>query len=354
MRISFIVLSASLASLPLLGCSGDKGAGSSDSGASSDGGTGEGDGSDGTAGETWRASGTGIAYLVDGTEANSLFHLEVNNASGPRSGEAYYGFLSGGTTGTVSLGEITVDDSGSLVFETDIGFNGLVDGMDSFAAFMASSEDDAQSGEPVWSGQINPELRTAYEELLIADPATVDGSGSLRSIALTAQAAQDVVTDALGLADLAGVQVRGETISNGLQGLEEDLNNDEAASTLDGVHPILREGGGIELVLEDLSTASFSVEPGHPVKDLANYAYDCTQRIEGYVRYAANRGGVASVSASTASAQEKLIEAQDNLDWALSGRDDNSDGSVDDISEGTIGCAVTFVSQMAYMDVTTP
>lgn len=354
MRFSCFVLSASLASFPLLGCTGDKEGSAGDSGVSGDDGTGGSDGSDGTGGETWRASGTGIAYLVDGTDANSLFHLEVNNASAPRSGEAYYGFLSGGSTGTVSLGEITLDDSGSLVFETDIGFNGLVDGMDSFAAFMAASEAEAQDGEPVWSGQINPELRTAYEELLIADPTTADGSGSLRSIALTAQAAQDVVTEALGLSDLAGIQVRGEIISNGLQGLEEDLNNDEAASTLDGVHPILREGGGIELVLEDLSTASFSVEPGHPVKDLANYAYDCTQRIEGYVRFAANRGGVASVSASTSSAQEKLLEAQDNLDFALSGQDENGDGTVDDITEGTIGCAVTFVSQMAYMDVTTP
>lgn len=355
MRFSSLALSAALLCVPLSACSGDKGGGSNDSGASGGAdGTSGGDGTGGTDGESWRASGTGIAYLVDGAEANSLFHLEINNGSAPRSGFAYYGFLSGGSAGTVSLGEITGADNGTFVFESDIGFNGLTDGMDTFEAYMAESEDAATSGELVWSGQINPDLRSAYQQLLIADPETVDGSGSLRSIAITAQAAQDLVTEALGLSDLEGIKTRGETISNGLQGLDEDLNDDGAVSTLEGVHPILREGGGIEMVLDDLTTASLSVEPGNPVKDLANYAYDCTQRIEGFTQYAANRAGVASVSASTGAAQEKLVEAQESLDFALNGEDENSDGEIDPIDEGTIDCAITFVSQMAYMDVSTP
>jgi hypothetical protein len=344
--------------VPLSACSGDKASGGgTDSGATDggDGGDGGGGGGDDGGSDTWRPAGSGLAFLVDGTEGNSLFTLQVNFPPLPRDGEAYYGWLSGGADGPVALGEIPVDNADQILFETDIGFNGLLAGYDTFTAYAGTGPDADSTGELLWTGTIDPSLRTSYEQLLIADEETPDGSGSVRTVSDTVTTIRDLTDDTINnVSDLAGINVRGETIANTIRGASEDLNDDGTVSILEDTMPILGEEGLIELILDDLAVASASVDPGHPVKDLANWAYDCTQRIQSYAIYAANRAGVASVCGAEASCDEVLYEALTNLNWALEGQDGNGDSEIDPIEEGTVDCAVFFVSQMAYMEVTTP
>ncbi len=159
---------------------------------------------------------------------------------------------------------------------------------------------------------------------------------------------------ACDVSDVAQINARGEAIANTIRGLEEDLDDDGIKSRMEGYMPIIGDDGLILLILADLDTASASVGPGHPVKDLANWAYDCTQRIEGFAQYAANRAGIATVCAAESSCDEVLYQAKENLEWALSGDDINGDSSIDPIEEGTIDCAVYYVSQMAYMEIATP
>ena len=59
--------------------------------------------------ENWRASGTGVAYFTDGESDGSLFRLSLSRALPPRTGYAYYGFVSGADGDLIALGEIAVN-----------------------------------------------------------------------------------------------------------------------------------------------------------------------------------------------------------------------------------------------------
>lgn len=356
MRPLILALILPLATLALGACGEEANKGGADGATDGTDADEAGDGTDGTDGEeTWRPAGTGIGFLIDGAEANSLFHLEINNPAQPRTGQAYYGWLSGGAGAPVALGEIPVNDATLLVFEGEIGFNGLLEGYDTFTAYMGAGPDADTTGELAWTGQIDPTLREAYEQLLIADAATPEGAGSLRTVKDTTEAILAYTDETIAsVSDVAQINARGEAIANTIRGLEEDLDDDGTSGQIEGYMPIIGDDGLILLILEDLGTASASVGPGHPVKDLANWAYDCTQRIEGFATYAANRAGIATVCAAESSCDEVLFEASENLEWALSGNDVNGDSSIDPIEEGTIDCAVYYVSQMAYMEIATP
>ena len=78
-------------------------------------------------GPPWVPGGNGVAYLLDGETNNSLFTLELTNATTPPEGSP--GFCWG--TSETSLGELTVDGSDVL---TEIGYNGLMDGVNRFEA----------------------------------------------------------------------------------------------------------------------------------------------------------------------------------------------------------------------------
>ena len=154
--------------------------------------------------------------------------------------------------------------------------------------------------------------------------------------------------------DVGGIYDEAEAIYNAIYGTSEDVDNNGTTNTLSGVMPILGKEGLIELILGHLDVASASVEPGHPVKDLANWAYDCTQLIEGFAEQAAREADTATVCGSKKACDAELQSAIENLQWALDGFDTDKDGTEDPISEGTAECAIYFVSQMAYMDVGTP
>ena len=316
--------------------------------------TGGGSGSGG-ASDTWRPSGQGEAWLLDGDEDNSLFRLELDYALVPRDGEGYFGWLSGDGVESVDLGPIDVSDDFTVIFEYELGFNALRDGYDRFDAYAGPNQAAARtSGTHLWSGLIDPDLRAAYEELLIGSAGTVEEEGTLRSIQTTAERILVYVQETIGMERMTEVHQRAEAVSNAILGEEEDLDDDGEARTVLGTQPILGDEGLISMVLSGLDIASGSVEPGHPIKDLANWAYDCTQRIESYAETAYSRARISTVCASVSSCDDGMEDAEANLGWAMSGQDLDEDGSIEINEEGTIECAIFHVSRMAVMEVSTP
>lgn len=350
-----IALPIALGALLAAGC-GDKdgGGGGDDTGGdgAGEGGGGEGGGSGG--GDTWRASGIGTAYYADGATDGSLFHLEMQAVPDPREGEAYYGWVVNEAGDSIALGQIPITGS-DVVFEADVGVNALLEGYSRFEAYAGSGDDANVSGDALWVGTVDPDLEDAYEQMLLSTAEVPGQEGSARAIQTTIEAALALAQDTIdNTTDIGQMQNRGERISNALTGLEEDLKPDGSANSIDDTHPILGEGGGADLVLRDLDQASASVGPGHPVKDLANWSYDCTQEVERHAEDAAGQAAIATAAASIDQGRQRMINVVEMLNYAIDGEDQNDDGSVDPISEGALTCALDYINQMAFMEVGVP
>jgi len=334
---------------------GDKdGGGSADTGGDGSGGDGGGGDGGGDGGPEWRASGLGTAYFADGAEDGSLFHLEMQAVPDPREGEAYYGWILNPAGDSIALGEIPVTGT-DVVFEADVGLNALLEGYTRFEAYAGSGDDANVSGEALWVGSVDPALEDAYQQMLLSTEEVPGQEGSVRAIQTTIEAALALAQDTIdNEVDLEQLKNRGERISNAITGLEEDLKPDGSANSIDAVHPILGEGGGADLVLRDLDQASASVGPGHPVKDLANWSYDCTQEVERHAEDAAGQAAVATAVASVDQGKQRMQNVVDMLNQAIEGEDQNEDGTVDPITEGALTCALGYIGQMAFLEVTTP
>ena len=164
-----------------------------------------------------------------------------------------------------------------------MGFNALLAGYDRFDAYAGASESLARSeGVHLWTGQVDSELKGAYEQLLISAEGTPGEEGSLRAVETTTETILLHIQETMGLEDLNEVHIRAEGAANAIEGSEEDIDGDGTVATMPGTMAILGEEGLIQQVLSGLDLASAAVAPGHPVKDLANWAYDCTQRIESF------------------------------------------------------------------------
>ncbi len=314
----------------------------------------DGGGTETTTATFWAPTGSGQAYLIDGDTDNSLLHLELSDTIPPRDGEVYVGRISTAGGDAIELGEITVDGS-SVVFEAELGLDGLTAGYDRFDAWATTDASTPESGTHLWTGQIDKELRGAYEALLLTSSETVDGEGSLRSISATVETLIAYADETIKNKTEVGMYwMRAEALTNSIDGTENDFNDNGSVETVEGIQPILGDDGLVELVLSHLDTASSSVDPGHPIKDLANYAYDCTQRIEEFAETASSKTAVATVCAAEETCDGLLQDATENLGYALVGYDEDEDGSVDPLDEGTIDCGLLFASQMAYMEVSTP
>ena len=99
------------------------------------------------------------------------------------------------------------------------------------------------------------------------------------------------------------------------------------------------------LVLEDLrqaSAAAHEISPTHPIKDLANYAYDCTQLVGTYVQDATDElNSVAQgFTQEEIAIKERITTSNQYLQYAFDGFDANEDGAIDDLTEGTINCSI--------------
>ena len=274
MALGRLVICAAI--LGLVGCTGKDGGPSAD-----DSGGGDDTGGGGGTGSMWRPAGTGTAWFLDGTVDNSLFHLEMTRCNEPREGEAYYGWVSqGGDASTaISLGEIEVAGD-EVYFEADIGENAIIGQYDTFEAW-ASTDGTTENGTQLWVGQVNPVIYDVIQTLLISSDATPDGDGSLRSVESAVEAirvrGQEAVDGEFVLADFTD---DAEAVANGLAGTSTDRNDDGTVDTMEGQLGIIGDSGYVELIKADLDAASAQVDPGDPIKDFANYAYDCTQAIE--------------------------------------------------------------------------
>ena len=305
-------------------------------------------------GDTWRASGLGSAYFADGEVDGSMFHLEMQAVPEPREGEAYYGWVVSADGDRIALGEIPINGA-DVDFEADVGLNALLEGYTRFEAYAGSGDDADTTGEPLWVGTVDPELEDAYQQLLLSTEEVPGQEGSVRAIQTTIEAALALAQDTIdNVDDLQQLHDRGERISNAITGLEEDLKPDGSANSIADTHPILYEGGGADLVLRDLDQASASVGPGHPVKDLANWSYDCTQEVERHTDNAASQAAIATAAASLDQGRQRLQNAIEMLGYAIQGEDQNEDGAVDPISEGALTCALGYINQMAFLEVGVP
>lgn len=308
----------------------------------------------GGSGDTWRPSGSGVAYFLDGAEDNSLFHLEMTRCTEPAEGEAYYGWVSRGGADPIAVGEIACVGE-EVYFEYDIGENAIIGGYDTFEAWATDNGGTTPAGTQLWAGQVDPVIYTVIQDLLIASDVTPDGQGSLRSVETAVQNVRGIAQAALDAPfDQDDFQEAGETIANALDGTAEDRDDNGAVATLDGQLPVLGDEGYIELILADLTTASLQVDPGNPIKDYINYAYDCTQKIESHATYAAISADVAAVCLSEESCDVRMEDVVEEIDYALVGEDENEDGTIDLLTEGTVECAVKWVSELVQMPVETP
>jgi hypothetical protein len=308
----------------------------------------------GGTGSLWRAAGSGTAYFADGSVDNSLFHLELTRCVEPREGEAYYGWVSKAGLEPIGLGEITVDAE-EVYFEGDIGVNAIIEGYDTFEAWAGADAATAQeSGTELWAGRVDTVVYDVIQTLVIASDDTPDGQGSLRSVETAVQALRDEGQTALDATfDQDSFTATCEGIANALEGVDEDRNDDGTTSTIPDQFGVLNEGGYIDLILADLTAASAQVDPGNPIKDYANYAYDCAQNIETHALIASIDADVGSVCLSEETCDIRLQDALTELDYALDGEDVDENGSID-LLEGTIECAIGYVSQMAQMTVEVP
>lgn len=307
----------------------------------------------GNAGD-WRPVGGGYAWFVDGAADNSVVHLELTRCIPPLEGEAYYGFLSKGGSSPIALGELTCAGE-EVRFEGESGVDALLGGYDTFDAYATAGDGGAPDGTHLWTGQIDPALLAVIEELVISSSATPEGEGTLRSaeteIEFVIEYTLDVVADARSVEDL---HEEGERIANAIEGGAEDIDDDGTVSLLEGTVGLLGAGGYVSRVIQDLETVSGSVAVGDPIKDYANYAYDCIQRVESHAEFAAVSARVATVCGAESSCDDTLGGVVTELGVAQAGADADGDGGVDPLTEGTIECSIYYVSQMARMSVAVP
>jgi hypothetical protein len=342
---------AIIALLGLVACSGDGD------------GTGEGKdsntvtddtGGGGGGGNTWAVSGEGYAWFVDGTEGNSVLHLELAQTRAPKDGEAYYGWVSKGGQDPIPTGEIQVSGE-ELIFEGELGINAVAEGYDTFDAWATTNGGTAQEGTHLWTGQVDPVIYGVVQNLLVASPNTPDGLGSLRSLeAYIDQIRTEIQANASGT-DIDALQILSEKVSNGINGAEEDENDNGQIDKFGFQFGILNTGGYIDLILSDINDASHEVDPTDPIKEFGNNAYDCTQLIEDKAKAAASDSGTASVTGAAESAVTQLLSADENLGYARDGQDGDDEGTdIDPLTEGTLSCSIFYISEMMRMRVLTP
>jgi hypothetical protein len=341
-----------LLSLSLLcACTSTGGPGSKDQGSDTGPGTDTGE----VVNDTWRAKGSGYAFLLDGQEDHSLFTLEIQGTLVPREGYAYYGWLMGGAAGYQLMGPIPVN-VGEVEFEFELGVNGLLDGYREFKVFQ---HDEAPLnpgiGDPVWEGAMSEETLGLVQGLLGGTAAA--GEGSLRAtedtvevISASAQSSIDNFTT------LPEFNAQAEAISNAIAGAEVDVDQNGTVETLEGLEKgIVGPGGHVEEILADL-TSTFEAFGGlnaeAHVREALDNAYDCIQRVEAHAIRAQTHAGVATVCAAQGPCEATMDIVVEELGMALNGEDTDGDGTIVQEEEGTIECGIEYISRLVGFPVT--
>jgi hypothetical protein len=307
--------------------------------------------------DSWRASGTGTAYFADGIQDNSLLTVEMQRASPPADGYAYHGFVSteGGTL--IPVGEITVNGE-DVIFTADINSNAIVDGISHFEAWHSDGDGSTPAGDPVWSGDVNPTVFAVLRALLITNPATIDEEGSLRALETRVEYLRDecLAVDGAGLSDKE-ISALAERVANAIEAPAGDWDDDGTVARFDDSLSIegddsSGESGLVELIFADFGAAVDAIDPTDPIRENISEAYDGVQFLDFWaIRSAADAQAAAAIGGS--SAEAKLADVAEQLDWTLLGYDVSGDGVLDENTEVGLDWAVARVSQMARMDIVT-
>lgn len=306
----------------------------------------------------WVPTGDGTAYFLDGLQPNSLFTLEMSIVTPPPEDDSYTSYLVGDGVTEIYLGPVPVTET-TLFWQSEANLNALANGYNRFEIRLGST------GDPVYAGQVDPVVEQTYQRLLISSPATPDGDGSLREIQQTLQALINHHDALLAIdGDVPALTAGVEKTLNTSLVIEDDYDKNGTVEQLGDYLPLigenLAEAYALDnlrnLVLEDLrqaSTAAHQISPTHPIKDLANYAYDCTQLVGTYVQettdelYSVANGFTLEETAI----KERISTSNQYLQYAFEGYDINEDGAIDDFTEGTINCSIYYISKFAYMEV---
>ena len=350
MRFSLSQISGLLLSAGLLNaCTSTGGTGSKDQGSDTGGSdTGE------EVNDTWRAKGSGYAFLLDGEEDHSLFKLEIQGTLVPRQGYGYYGWLMGGSDGYKVMGPIPVNVS-EVNYELELGVNGLLNGYREFKVFQHDEEPlNPGVGDPVWAGAMPEETLDLVQGLL--GGSTSAAVGSLRE---TENTAEGIIAAAQASIDnfttLPEFNAKAEAISNAIAGVEEDVDNNGTVETLEGFEMgLVGDSSHVDEILADL-TSAFEAFGGHEaedhVRDALDNAYDCIQRVESHASRAQDYAGIATVCAAQGSCESTMGIVIEELGISLNGEDIDEDGTIDQEKEGTIECAIEFISRLVGFPV---
>ena len=307
--------------------------------------------------DTWRAKGSGHAYLLDGVADHSRFLLEVEGTLSPRDTQDYYGWLLGGDAGHQLLGPFEVIE-GNTSFEIELGVNLFENGYSSFEAYASEEEPISPGlGDPLWEGALPEEALAIVSELLISSPDTPNGEGSLRATETTVEIirsyAQSAITDFVNTATCNG---QAEAIYNTITAQAEDKDGNGTIQSIEGLDlGIVGDPSHVTMILEDLTDAFYAfggLQAEEDVRIALDNAHDCVERVESYAQAAATKASVASCGAQ--SCCELIFNSVvDNLTIALDGTDLNEDRVVDLETEGTVECAIEFVSRLVGFPVST-
>jgi hypothetical protein len=311
--------------------------------------------------ENWRASGTGTAYFTDGASDGSLFRLSLSRALPPRDGYAYYGFVGASGGEVIAVGEISVNGE-DVDFQADVGMNAIMEGLSHFEAWHTNGSGDAPEGDPVWAGDVDTTVYDVIQRLLIANPDTPTGEGSLRALesqveylGAEAQAAAD------GGLTIGELQLIGEKIGNALEDPPVDSNDDGK----DDVFPdtLAIEGddtkgddGYVEIIQADFQAVALALDLRDPkavaIRELIDDAYDGLDFTDYTVKTFAVPGARSTGNTDTASVAESFLDGvAEDMANCLTGYDADGDGVIDPQVEVGIEWTIDRVSYMAQMPV---
>lgn len=307
--------------------------------------------------DNWRASGTGTAYFTDGESDGSLFRLSLSRALPPRTGEAYYGFVGGADGELIALGEIPVNGE-DVDFQADVGVNAITEGLSHFEAWQSDGDGSEPEGDPVWSGDVDTTVYSVLQRLLIENPDTPGGEGSLRALesqleylGAQAQAAAD------GGLTISELKLIGEQIGNALEDPAVDSNDNGTDDVFpDTLHvegdDAKGDDGYVELIDADFQAMAAVLDPRDPIRDYIDDAVDGVQFTDYTVQTFAAPAARSTGNTDTASVAESFLDGvAEDMEHCLTGYDADDNGVIDPQVEVGIEWSIDRVSYMAQMAV---
>jgi hypothetical protein len=157
--------------------------------------------------------------------------------------------------------------------------------------------------------------------------------------------------------DTATCNGQAEAIYNAITAQSEDKDGNGSIQTIEDLGlGVIGDPSHVTMILDDLTDAfnAFGgLQAEEDVRVALDNAWDCVQRVEIYAAAAATKASVASCGAQSC-CELTFNSVVENLTVALEGTDLNDDQVVDLETEGTVECAIEFVSRLVGFPVSTP